>query len=153
MFRVRFYDRVFIPQSLTGRLGRVIRAINWVRWKLEVVVQRLMVTYLADEAALLPEERKSVLAQFQVDVMEEKLQSIKVAAPDPRPLISRGDKYGVASITTALAEASGQPELPSRPQPAGEMIARYMNPKLVRYAKGRRFTVVHDVEDFEPVEK
>jgi hypothetical protein len=146
MFRIRFYDQAILPSQLQGRLGACIKALNWVRWKLEVCVQRLMVSYLADQSLLPKKEKDDLLAMFRVDALQERLECEKSQLPAFSQKAPH--RYGIAGVGSSLAAASDKP---LRSVPATDMISRYMDPRLEKYSRGRNFASIRDESDFEPV--
>lgn len=85
MYRVRYYDRAFHPDYFRdGYLGWCIRVLNNLRWKLEVMVQGLVVRYLS--RGMGGEEKKAVLKRFERDVAGERLEKV-ISSPLLNPTI------------------------------------------------------------------
>lgn len=146
MFRIRFYDQAILPSQLQGKFGLCIRALNWARWKLEVCIQRLMVSYLANQNLLPKKEKEDMLAMFRVDVLQEQLEHAKSAMPSFGP--KAAPRYGIAGVGSTLAAAS---DSSLRHVPATDMISKFMDPRLQKYSQGRKFARVRDEAEFEPV--
>lgn len=96
---------------------------------------------------------------FKLDVEAEKLEKMQTAPNVEAHLRQaqtvRHNRYLEGNLHASLDIAVADEDQVSpyyRPKPADQLIARYMSPKRVRYARGRHRTLVADSEDFEPVE-
>ncbi len=160
MFRVRHYGDLYHPDLFRGggALGTLIRALNWMRWKLEVFVQYLVLRFLMHGGSLPFSSKKKILQTFRADVAAEEAEMLQTS-PDianPEPLaMPRGEKYREGNLRSTLdsfkADAEGK-ELPTRPVRMDDMIARNLSARASRYSKGHRHVVV-DEDSFEPLAK
>jgi hypothetical protein len=79
MFHIRYYSDTYHPHKFSkGVLGLLIRTLNWIRWRTEVLVQRLVLSYLAREKfgpELRKQATKGLVKQFWVDDKYEVLKS------------------------------------------------------------------------------
>lgn len=160
MYRVRYYDRMIHPDHFRGLRGWYVRALNWVRWKLETYVQKQVLKYLAATGELPAERRGELLRAFRLDVKAEKLQKEQTSplhepveqeiAETPR---TRAERYAEGAVRTKLdaldPEEDGRPQ---RPQRLDDLIGRYaFSNRAKKYARGRAYLA--DPEgNFEPVE-
>jgi len=159
MYHIRNYDALVHPgQFSAGVLGNSIKFLNYLRWKLEVFIQYLVIKYLAKNALLPKDQVSSVTERFRLDVKAEALEK-EATSPSFVGITSlsseRLNRYQEGSNISNVIEAAIHDKdiLPSgyRPEPADQMIARYMDPRTSRYARGRRRTLVADSDNFEPV--
>ena len=154
MYRIRHYNQVAHPDMFRGTwLGFLIRALNWARWKVELVVQRLVLEWLLRDTAANAITRKRVRRQFSLDVAQEALEkeqtsplnpaaSFVESLPEALPL--RSERYVEGRANTS---AAGH-------QPLDRLIATHgFGVRLSRYARGRRFAAQRDDGDFIPLEK
>jgi hypothetical protein len=157
VYRVRHYDQLMHPDEFkAGWRGLVIRSLNWVRWKLEVFIQLLVIKYIADASGMAKERTGVVTQMFKLDVQAEQLEKERTSPNFPEMIeiqTPRSDKYVVGGSVRSSVREAEQPRdgLPTRPMPANEMIARYMNPKMAKYARGRNYTMGADENDFDVV--
>ena len=163
MFRIRYYDKMLHPDHFKrGLLGRCIISLNWVRWKLETFIQRLVLKFLARHDGVSKTEESRFREIFLLDVEAEALQK-KQTSPllplrrdeETQPRASRyeGGRFKHLAENTIATEENEQ--LPNRPIPIDDLIARHgvAPPRARRYAKGRvRFTM-REEGDFESVPK
>lgn len=145
MFRVRYYDQLIHPDQFEGRLGFVIRALNWLRWKIEVLVQSLVVRYLIRVNSA----PRSVLDDFRVDVEVEKLQRDLTSPKRVRPLRVEPSERVVQKLdkpADKLGKILGsRSEQPVRPVPLNEMIGKYaLSGRGGRYAHSHWDTPAED---------
>jgi hypothetical protein len=158
----RYYDKVVHPDHFkgTGWLGWRIRVFNWVRARLELHIQRLVVRWLSDRGSLPQEKRRAVLRTFDLDVQQEILENQRTSpihevereeleSPPDRSL--RYSEGGQSSALNEAMEAAGAP--PIRPQSMTDLIGAYGMPgRAKKYAKGRSKFVANPDGDFEPLE-
>jgi len=155
MYRVRHYDLLIHPAKFKGAgwKGVMVRALNWIRWKLEILVQRLVVDILASRGGFSREEKRGVLEAFRADVELERIEKARtevVTSPETETS-DRADRY-LASFREELEREVGR-ALPTRPVPLDDLASRYAQaPRARRYARGRKYTV-NDETDFEPMPK
>lgn len=108
MYEVRSYDQVLHPDLFKGGgvLGLTIRALNFVRWKLEVLVQYLVILYGLRVENFSPAVRKKVLEGFWYDVEREKLAHTETSPlrafdlPKPADSDMSAKDEGTAVVTT-----------------------------------------------------
>jgi hypothetical protein len=155
MFRIRYYDQVMHPDHFKGFLGGVIRALNFIRWRLETLIQLLVLRYLSNEGALPKAKRVELRRMFDLDVSAEKLEKEQTSPLVPkveRNEAPRAERYQAGAQTTAFDVAHAvENDLPARPKKMDNMIAAYGGGRERSYSRGRRFTA--DPEgDFEPME-
>ena len=160
MFRIRYYDQVIHPDHFKGWLGFWVRLVNAIRWKLEVLVQRMVMRYLVSEGGLPQGRRVDMRRMFALDVAAEKLERdrtsprIAQVEPPPRPAPApRAARYQAGTQQSALETAHAiENEQPVRPRRLDNMIASYGAPgREKNYGYGRRYMA--DPEgDFEPLE-
>lgn len=158
MYRVRYYSEMIHPDHFSkGLLGWYIRVLNWLRWRLETCVQHNTLKYLAREGGL-PKQRVGVLTrEFALDVAQERLEKQQTSprAPvQPAALApTREARYVESPSPNVLLEEAATREagLPLRPRPLDEMVARHLDARASRYAKGRRFIHAVNEDDIIPV--
>lgn len=158
MFRVRYYDDVIHPDHFRGWLGFWIRVLNTIRWRLETLVQRLVLRYMA-KTTNLPKERHAELSKvFDLDVAAERLEKQRTSPlferlePPSTTPITRSERYVDGRQKSALdVAATVDKDLPVRPRRIDNMIAIYGGPGRDRhYGRGRQFQLGEDA--FEPLE-
>lgn len=161
MFRIRYYSDVIHPDHFAGKglLGAAIRALNWIRWKTETFVQRLVLRALSRDGAL-PKSRVEVLRKvFDMDVAAEKLEKertsplLEKAERPPSPPPTRSERYADGRQKSAVDVAVNvDKDLPVRPKRIDDMIKRYGAPGREKsYGRGRSFNLTGD--SFEPLEE
>jgi len=116
-----------------------------------VVVQYLVLRYLAGQDKTLPKTEVSKLLQsFRRDVRIETLQretTSPLLAPPNEPVF-QGGKIAPSVIAEPLPVDSG------RPSPILGLVERYGHgSRSKRYSRGRNFSVGNPDGDFEPVDK
>lgn len=160
MFRVRYYDQAIHPDQFHGWLGFWIRALNFIRWRLETFVQRLVLRYMSNQASIPKEKRFEFRRVFDLDIAAERLQKEQTSPKTQRielpqvPNAQRSDRYANGRQKTAVEEAVADAnDAPLRPKRMDNMIASYAAPdRSKRYGKSRSFTA--DPEgDFEPLDE
>lgn len=162
MFRIRHYHETLHPDSFAkGVRGWWIRALNWLRWKLEVRVQRHVVKYLIKHGQV--PNAQQLLRRFEVDVREEvvrkdstspRLLNVEVP-PVPSEINARSARYEAGRQRSVLDTAkTAEDVLPSRPVAISDMASRYGSPpRQQRYAFGRRHVLLHEDGDFTPLQE
>lgn len=95
MYEVRSYDQVLHPDLFKGGgvLGLAIRVLNFLRWKLEVLVQYLVILYGVRVENFSPAVRKKVLDAFWYDVEKEKLAHTETSPLRAFDLPKPADSY------------------------------------------------------------
>lgn len=145
MFQVRYYSEVFHPSRFkAGLLGLAIRVLNWLRWRLEVMVQRLVLKYFTRENYR-PELRKEVetrlLKKFRID---DNFERFKAQLEPNHNLLFSEDGQPPTLDDEVTQQPLGYKDI-------GAMISRYGNKtRAKRYATrgyGRKILI----EDFEEV--
>jgi hypothetical protein len=151
MFRIRHYDRYIHPDYFRhGWLGRFIRLLNWIRWKLETFNQRLVLRYLCAESAVGKTRSGELLKKFQVDVRDEKIR--KELTSPLAPVVTQ-EEMMLAETPTGAGTFLHQEQANGllRPEPIDALAARYGgNERSRRYARGKLFMVAGT--EFDPVE-
>ena len=158
MYRIRHYDTVIHPDQFkrSGWLGVLIVSLNFLRWKLEVFIQWLVVHWTLKSGEVPKSQAKELLRTFGLDVRAEALQKDQTSPlhqpVDMTPPPVRADRYIAGTPKSALdvtvANAKG---LPERPKSLENLIGQYGFPiRAKKYAGGKRFTVSED--SFEPLE-
>jgi hypothetical protein len=144
MFRVRHYDKYIHPDHFQrGVLGKVIRVLNWTRWKLETVTQRLVLEYLNREEKLDKESSSKLIQKFELDVQAEKVEKKRTSplAPffqAPTPLRRQEEFVEPTKVASASIE---------------DMVLRYGNrTRARRYGLGHRRLVYDEFEAVPPEE-
>lgn len=158
MFNVRYYEQVIHPDHFRrgGGLGLSIRVLNWLRWKLETAVQFLVLHFLARKGALPATKVRNLVDNFRADVAAEKvvkLQTSPDVVRDEAPLGQRADKYAAGAFASVMEDARVEDEnLPTRPQPIDDLIARLGHEtRSKRYSRGHRHVLSATEDDFEVV--
>lgn len=154
MFHVRYYDQKFTPSRFNGKGGWTIRALNWVRWKLELFIHSLVIRYLARESSLTKGEVKGLLSRFEVEKQADRLEKVADDMGYDVPIIQPASRYQEGRQQSILETFKKHEEgaLPPRPVPLDEMAARLGGPRRSRrYSRGHRFTVLEEEGDFVPV--
>lgn len=157
MYNIRYYDEKIHPDHFKGGLrGLVIRALNWVRWTLETVVQKLVLKELAKRGGLPRMKVKTLLDTFKLDVRAESLEKdqksplLEVEEPPP----PRAERYRQARPSKILEMMRDDQGLPERPKPLDNLVGQYaFNSRAKHYARGRRFLTSDPDGDFEPLEQ
>lgn len=160
MYRVRYYAEQIHPDYFRGggALGWAIRALNYARWKLETVVQLLVLKFLAKRGGLPVEKTRGILQTFRLDVRAEQIEKEQTSPlrEQMEVVIPRSQKYEEGrSIKTALEDASVEEQgLPARPMPLDNLASMYGgDARAARYGKGKRHTLAATEDNFEPVNK
>ena len=166
MYRIRYYDQSFHPDHFhrgLGVLGVAIVALNWLRWRLEVFVQLLVLRALSRIGGF-PKDREDELRRtFKLDDDAEKLEKERTSplhetsVEQPRPPFERAQRYQEGSISTSLDVAvavdRGE-ETKMRPSKLDNLIAMYgPNLRAKKYGPGRRYLVGNPDGDFDPIEE
>ena len=155
MYRIRHYDLFIHPSKFVGAgwRGVAVRALNWVRWKLEVLVQRLVLGVLASRGGFSPEEKQGVLRAFHADVRLEEIEKERTEVAVPVEVTERADRY-LSTFRSELEKEAGAVTAPQRPIPLDDLASRYaQGSRARRYARGRKHTVTNDESDCEPLAK
>jgi hypothetical protein len=151
MFRIRHYDRFIHPDAFrdgTWR-GRMIRVLNWIRWKLETFNQGLVLKHLIYQNALDKEREGELLRKFRIDAKEERIR--KEMTSPLAPVVS-AEEMSTVMDATALGTLFRQTEVGVRPAPIDALANRYgRNDRSKRYARGKLYMVSAD-DAFEPVQ-
>ncbi len=71
MKNIRYYGRRFEPELFEGWEGRIIRALNFLRWKLEIYVIFKVFKYLLKRAVDKRAKKKAFVKQFNSDKKED----------------------------------------------------------------------------------
>lgn len=155
MFRIRYYSDVIHPDHFAGKglLGFAIRTLNWLRWRIEVQVQRLVLRSLAKDGALPAKRQEALQRAFDLDAAEERLEKDRTSPltegverpPSPPP--TRSERYADGRQGSAIDVAvTVDQDLPVRPKRIDDMIARYgSNGREKHYGKGRTFNLGNDL--------
>lgn len=155
MYRIRYYDLVIHPDQLrSGWLGRMIIGMNFLRWKIEVFVQYLVLKFLLKRSDASKPEMEQIVESFKLDVQAEKLDCKQTSPllPKVKTVSSVDSSYFIGgSVGGSLERACEDSGLPKRPLPLNQMAARYLGARAGRYSKGRHSTLI-DEDHFEPVE-
>lgn len=154
MFRIRHYDRFIHPDMFrdgTWR-GRMIRLLNWLRWKLETFNQKLVLRHLLARNAVDREREGEVLRKFRTDVKDERVR--KDLTSPLAPVVSAEEMsmaMGPTAVGTLLHQAMANGQGLLRPEPIDALANRYgRNDRSRRYARGKLHMVSTD-DAFEPV--
>lgn len=169
---VRYYTQYYHPRTFRGMgfLGVLIRFLNWTRYWIETLVQRLVLTSLVRSARAngveLPRVKtRLTVRRFWDDVMREgmmvrgELEQADIEAElqhqygvDPKAFKYLFGKKAavvqdVADSNDELPTIEGEEkeEGPKRPRPLDQMMSRYSAPpKERRYALGAQRVVFED---------
>jgi len=155
VYRVRYYDQSYHPDEFRkGFRGWYIRALNWVRWKLETYIQLQALRYLSKEAALPKKEVGVLTKHFKLDVRAESVEKDQTSPDVVGPIEPsiRADVYQEGrqrSVLSAAHDDNGK----TRPEPIDGLAARYgaTTIRQRRYARGRGRHFVGDDRSFEEV--
>lgn len=130
--------------------------LNFVRWKLETLVQYAILVAITRDGNVDPAKRDVLKRLFSLDVRAEKLEKER-QSPQllpyedyelPQLIAPRSDKYADGRSQNRLES------LPDRPSTLDALAARYGGgQRQVRYARGRRFTIMDPEGDFLEVPK
>lgn len=161
MYRIRYYKEVIHPDHFKGSgwLGFLIIALNFVRWKLETLVQSLTLRWLAKRGGLPKSRVSEVLRAFELDCAQERLEKeqtsprhVHAPPPDAPP---RADRYAPGRFSTALGDAvaASRDQRPTRPQPLSDLLGKYGGGQVraQRYIRGRAFQPGAPQGEFEPL--
>lgn len=159
MFRLRSYDQFIHPDHFKnkGALGLYIRALNWVRWKLETYIQKQVVIAMAREAQLPKPRVRELLHAFSVDVKAEAVEKEATSPLHPglrraHEEMPRASRYAEPAREPSLMEsvAENVHQAPLRPQSLENLVGMYaVQGRHQRYTGNRRRVV--DVDQFEPL--
>lgn len=162
MYRVRYYDQLIHPDHFkgSGLRGVFVVVLNWIRWKLETLVQKSVLKWLASNGSLPESQVKEYLRTFSLDVKAEALEKEqtsplheKVEQSGVQPIV-RADRYEAGSVKSALASETSGSDVPKRPMRLDNLIASYgMDTRAKKYTKGFKFQVSDPEGDFEPLEE
>lgn len=162
MYRVRYYGEMYHPDNFNrGVLGAAIRGLNWARWKLETLNQRLVLKYMLREQPFDEAKKKTLVKKFFLDVEQEKLDkevtSPKLGPELPPEVHMRAERYqrrGHAKATDQAVQEEqhgGQAAPLMRPIPIDGLASRMMaQGRARRYTRDRAHPLVIET-DFEAV--
>lgn len=139
MYEIRSYDQVLHPDLFKGGgvLGLVIRALNFVRWKLEVLIQYLVIRYGLRKESADGHRTKAVCESFWYDVRQESAEFVAKS-----PLRSFDLPHSVDSST------GGVEVVRADHGPASDMPGRPIDLLISRYGpRGRRLTRRYEAVD------
>jgi len=154
VYHIRYYEKRIHPDALKGALGFFVFVLNWIRWKLEVLVQSLMLRYLVKVGGIPRDKEIQLRRMFSMDVQAEKLDMARTSPnnsiiQEDFPTIERTDhsegRFGNA--LTSVDDESEKETTVNRPGSIQDMISRYSAPKRVRGYASRHEYFVHDVTD------
>lgn len=160
LYYVRYYADMIHPDRFKGSArGLLIRGLNFMRWKLETAVQRLVLRWMLDHHAVDAQRGTELKRSFELDVAAENLemaQTSPLRAEEVRMTAARAERYAMGGglVSTMDAALKENMELPKRPMPPQNLIAAFGGePRTSRYAKGHRRTLQADESHFEPVDE
>ena len=160
LYYVRYYAEMIHPDRFKGSaLGLLIRGVNFMRWKLETAVQRLVLRWMLKHHAVDAERAEQLKRGFELDVAAENLemtQTSPLRLEEQRMAAARAERYSVGAGPVAVMEQAMRDEmqLPARPVPPQNLIAAFGGaPRTARYAKGQRRTMQADESNFEVVDE
>ena len=146
MYRIRYYNQVIHPDRFSSRrfLGFLIVSLNWLRWKLETIVQGLVLRYLAQAGNVPDKDVKGLIRSFRLDVKAEEIEKERTSPlfdSPPEPPVSREERYVDARLPSVLEGAIAEKvTAPDRPFPLDNLIGQYgYNRRSKRHVHGRRF--------------
>ena len=160
MFRVRFYDQTFHPDRFNvGFWGLVIRSLNWLRWRLEVYVQKLVLGYISKTGAVPSDRAHQLRKMFDLDDRAERLEKERTSPkiqPVEVPIVDaplRADKYAGGAQSSLIDQVvEAETGVPQRPTKLDNLIGMYAPALRAKsYARGRHYTTGDPEGDFEPV--
>lgn len=148
---IRFYDKHHRPE----KFGRLVRFLNWIRWGIELMVQRLLLWELYKASR---EELPYILfrIQFETDVRMENQAYKTGTLPKYRrtvfpELLGTGDPTAASVVVQKRGgrspDASEESVLSEPPKPLDTLIARYGHPGGGRSAKRGSQVVVEEFEE------
>lgn len=145
---IRFYQVHHRPE----KFGRMVRFLNWIRWNLELYVQRLVLRSLHKKSGE-PLPLSVFEAQFEADVSAEKLAYSSGILPKqkrvvcPENLGNPVDESTVVFVPRGKSLISPPQQSDHPPKPLDNLIAKYV------MGAGRMDTSSKVVEDFERIPK
>lgn len=144
-YDIRYYEHFIHPskvRAVGGVRSYVILALNWIRFWLETLVQRLLLGMISTEQKIEPEKHRAYLKTFWEDVRRD-------VAGSATPLVLMEKPTGAS--TQDIPPTVGT-SLPIRPKPLDDMAARYGAPGRARLygVSGRK--LVFEEETFEPMD-
>ncbi len=144
---VRYYNDHFHPTQFRadGWRGVLIRVLNYVRYVLETVVQRLVLAALTRRAAGAGIDAKAVVAKFWADVRGE-YQYSKQPVQTPTILPPRSTPQG-PSVPREVLRDHGVGD--GVPKPLEGLASRYGSARAMRYGMPQRGRLVFEFEDDE----
>ena len=156
--RIRYYDRTFHPDTFRGtRGGWLIVVLNLIRLRIEVVIQKLVLKWLASQEGLTDREALADLKRkFDADMrLEEATMATSSPLLDVDDDRGRDQRY-IAKRTAGTLDGfrndNAEGGRPYRPAPLDELASRYgASGRGHRYARGKRALVTADDGDFDRV--
>ena len=154
MYRVRFYQDLFHPDHFRkGARGLRIRALNWIRWKLETYVQKQVTRYFAEQGDLSAHAASELMRSFSLDVRAEELEKDRTSPLHVRPEMpesARSERYVSSGIVAAVDDEA---PVKIRPESLSNLIGQYAFPLRARkYAHGNKYRTTAPDDNFEPLE-
>lgn len=156
MYRIRYYQSEYHPKVFkTGLLGRTIQYLNWLRWKLEVLIQYMVMRYLCRLSSVSEEQRRLFSQAFKADVLEEQSRKVREEVLSDEAA-SRSRMYSEGRFASKFDRAHEELTTAEQPQDVrpgdiSDLAARYgHNTRSKRYARGRLRFSVGEAGEFEP---
>jgi hypothetical protein len=159
---IRYYDK-FIHTDQLRLIGGwrvvLIIALNWLRYWVETLVQRLTLSVLLEREGVKKEHRSKFVEVFWGDVRRERAifedtgRRVTTAAEGQKPeVLPTVDEPLVVDRGSPVTFAvSKQKEPPLRPQPLDEMVAKYdPNSRSGKYGLNNVRLVVEGFEAVTP---
>jgi hypothetical protein len=148
------------PDRFKGSaLGLLIRGVNFMRWKLETAVQRLVLRWMLKHHAVDAARAEQLKRGFELDVAAERLemtQTSPLRLEEQRMAGARAERYAGGAGPVAVMEQAMRDEmqLPARPVSPQNLIAAFGGAqRTARYVKGQRRTLQADESNFEAVDE
>lgn len=109
VYEIRSYNETYHPDLFRGGgvLGFAIRVLNFLRWKLEVLVQYLALQYWMRQQNFSLKSRQKVLDVFKLDVIKEKVEFYE-RSPLRAPLLPPAPPPDTSSNSGAVVPTDGE---------------------------------------------
>lgn len=157
LLHVRYYDQNFHPDEFRRRgwRGSLIRFLNWVRYWLETLLQRVLVSLLLREGGVPAKRGRLFVGEFWKDVDREQAfmrANSPLVEKDPEAEVLGDERTDPRRLrhTKGRVQLPVESNVPDRPKPLDEMVSRYGGTTRARsYGHGQ--TIVREDDGFEPL--
>jgi len=147
LYRVRYYGYQYHPDlfKMEGWRGTLVRILNWVRWRIEVVVIGLVLEILAKKASLMPEDVSQIRRTHRAQLKRDEAEKEENIEPTV-----------LATMLSERTEIDAEPLTQTEPLRKTSVLSFFERQtaegRSRRYTGGRSFRVYPNDDAFEPVD-